>query len=223
MNQPVFITGAERSGSSLIARILKMCDAFTGTISSRYENYLINDIMERFLAENQNGLFPDPSLLDIPVNWWDRIQTLLDGEEYKDGVWLLKSAKLAQMWTVWHYAYPNAYWLIVRRRTADVIDSCCKTGFMETFKNGNNIAHVGASTEKEGWLWWVHQYEKQFVKMIETGLNCKIVWPERMIYGDYQQIWQTIDWLGLKWNDDIIPTIDPILSKTRRKLDDKRR
>ena len=53
--------------------------------------------------------------------------------------------------------------------------------------------------------------------MIETGLNCKMIWPERMVNGDYAQIFEMLDWLGLKWNDSIVPTIDPLLNKSKQK------
>ena len=51
--------------------------------------------------------------------------------------------------------------------------------------------------------------------MIEAGLNCRIIWPERMVTGDYQQIYETIEWLGLRWNNAIPSIIDPLLNKSR--------
>ena len=53
--------------------------------------------------------------------------------------------------------------------------------------------------------------------MIEAGLNCKVVWPERMVSGDYQQIHETLEWLGLKWNKEVINWIDPLLWYNRKK------
>jgi hypothetical protein len=47
--------------------------------------------------------------------------------------------------------------------------------------------------------------------MIETGLNCKVIWPERMVDGDYSQIIEMLKWLGLEWNDSIIPTTKKLL------------
>jgi hypothetical protein len=121
------------------------------------------------------------------------------------------------MWPIWNYAYPNAKWLIVRRRTGDVIESCVKTAYMLTFKSQENLDAVGAKDEREGWKWWVHQYENKFREMIEAGVNCKIIWPERMVTGDYQQVYEMLDWLGMEWNSNIVATIDPMLIKSRRK------
>lgn len=218
MNQPIFITGVERSGSTLVAKIFDICGVFVGTTSTMYENLGMSLMMDKFLDSRKNGLlFPDLKDLNIPVDWNTQMLTILQKEGYKDGPWLCKSPKVAQMWPVWHYAFPNARWIIVRRRTGDIIESCVKTGYMKTFKELNNLKKIGVPTEEEGWKWWVHQYEKRFVTMIEAGVNCKIVWPERMVTGDYQQIYETLEWLGLQWSSRIVETIDPMLIKSRRK------
>jgi hypothetical protein len=217
MNQPIFVTGVERSGSSLIARIFSICGAFTGSVSTMYENYGMTLLMDKFLEKRNNVLYPDIKDLSIPLDWRDRVQDILKKEGYTDGPWMCKSSKLAQMWPVWNYAYPNARWIIVRRRTGDIVESCVKTGYMKKFKEEGNLKSINAATEEDGWKWWVHQYEKRFVTMIESGVNCRIVWPERMVTGDYQQIYETLDWLGLEWNSKIVETIDPMLNKSRRK------
>ena len=87
---------------------------------------------------------------------------------------------------------------------------------MKAFRDRNNQVAVGASDVIEGWKWWVHQYEQRFVEMITEGLNCKVIWPERMVYGDYQQIMETVDWLGLKWKSEVLAWIDPKLWKSRK-------
>ena len=218
MNQPIFVTGVERSGSSLIAKIFELCGVHIGATSKMYENLRINALMSKFLLPLQNGnLYPDIHDLSIPMNWSKKVQEILQAEGYVDGPWLVKSSKISQMWPVWNYAYPNARWIIVRRRTGDVIESCVKTGYMQLFKDETKQKAVGAKNEAEGWKWWIHQYERRFVTMIEAGVNARVVWPERMVYGDYQQIYETLDWLGLEWNDKIVETIDPLLKKNRRK------
>jgi hypothetical protein len=217
MNRPIFITAVERSGSTMIARIFDICGVHVGNVSTMYENIGFKLLMDDFIGNNHEGLFPDIKLQSIPAWWKDEVLEILRNEGYADGAWLCKSPKMAQMWTTWHYAFPNARWIIVRRRTGDIIESCVKTGYMMLFKNPANLKKVGVSTEQEGWKWWVHQYEKRFVEMIEAGVNCRIVWPERMVTGDYQQIYETLEWLGLKWNSKIVETIDPMLIKSRRK------
>lgn len=218
-NQPIFITGADRSGSSLIARIFQICGATTGVVTNMYENVEMRNICQVYLSNNiVNGEFmPETKQLNIPVDWRQRVENLLSCEDCMKKQWMFKSSLLAQMWPVWHYAYPNAYWIIVRRKTPDIIQSCEKTGYMKLFKEKNNLEKIEAKTEADGWLWWIHQYEKKFVEMIEAGVNCKQVWPERMVTGDYHQIYEMLDWVGLQWNTKIVDTIDPMLNKSRRK------
>jgi hypothetical protein len=219
MNQPIFITGVERSGSTMIAKILDICGAFKGTTTTMYENIELKELCEKYISSNVNGsLILDTKQLSIPVIWKEKIEKILNGCEcYKDGPWMFKCSLLTQMWPVWHYAYPNAKWIIVRRRTGDIIESCMKTGYMRMFKEEASREKVNVTTEEDGWRWWIHQYESRFREMIETGVNCKIIWPERMVIGDYQQIYEMLDWVGLQWSSKIVETIDPLLNKSRRK------
>ena len=54
--------------------------------------------------------------------------------------------------------------------------------------------------------------------MINEGLNIKVIWPERMIYKDYRQLYELMEWLGLKWNSKALTFIDSLLwGKTKRK------
>ncbi len=43
-----------------------------------------------------------------------------------------------------------------------------------------------------------------------------MIWPERMVWGDYQQMFDVVDWLGLEWNARTMNFIDPKLEKSRR-------
>ena len=53
--------------------------------------------------------------------------------------------------------------------------------------------------------------------MIEAGVNCKIVWPERMVRGDYYQMYEAMDWVGLPWNTKVLSVVDPLLWNSRKK------
>jgi hypothetical protein len=110
------------------------------------------------------------------------------------------------MWPVWNYAFPNAKWVVVRRRSPDIVDSCLKTSFMRAFD------------DSEGWNGWIREHEKRFAQMYETGLNLHVIWPERIIHGDYTQMYQLIEWLGLEYKaQDIVNFIEPKLWKARLK------
>lgn len=210
LHSPIFITGIERSGSSIIGRIVNLSGAFAGNITDMYENIQIKKLLDSYyelLGVDKKGQYPlpDTKRLIIPTNWEQKVEGVVATEMRMDRPWMLKGSRLCQTWPVWHYAFPNAKWIIVRRRPGDIIDSCLKTGYMTAFK------------EKEGWLGWIHTHERIFVEMIEAGLNCKQVWPERMASGDYQQIQEMIEWVGLVWDDRIINEIDPLLYRSKQR------
>jgi len=220
---PIFITGVPRSGASMIAAAINQCGAFAGDMSKRgmYCNDSIRELMVKPYLEgiggDKEGHYPLPNGISIPLDWKERVDQIMVEEGYKDGVWMYKDSRLGLMWQVWNNAYRNAKWIIVRRRTADILHSCIETRYMIKFKWEAYRKAVGAKDEREGWLWMVHQYELKFIEMIQKGLNCKQIWPERMVQGDYQQIHEVCDWLGLPWTEKALDFINPLLWGGKRK------
>lgn len=211
---PILITGIARSGSGMIAGVINQCGAFGGTMTNKrglYENdHIRENIVKEYLKQdgsdpNGQKILPDTQAMLIPRYWKTRVEELMLTEGYTGGPWMYKDARIALMWPIWHYAFPNAKWLIVRRRTGDIIQSCLKTAYMNAYET------------EEGWLTWVHEYEQRFIEMITEGVNVKIIWPERMIYGDYHQLHETLDWLGLQWKPEVLSFIDPLLWSSRKK------
>lgn len=216
---PTLITGCARSGTSLVAGIINICGAFSGqtgpgnkyNAKGLFENQRIRAIDKAYLTsikvdpKGQNPL-PNTSNLPIPNDWRRRIEEAMIADGYKDGPWFYKGARNCLTWPVWHFAFPNAKWVIVRRRSADIAESCLKTSFMNAY-----------STYEE-WIKWINHHENCFVEMIQAGLNVKMVWPERMVRGDYEQIYELIEWLGLTWkSEQVMEFIEPKLWKSRRK------
>jgi hypothetical protein len=193
---PILITGIPRSGATMIAATINICGAFGGEMSKRgmYSNDRIReDLVKLYLNTSKVGLGY------IPINWKEEVESIIMQEGYKGGAWMYKDSNIPMMWKVWNYAYPHAKYIIVRRRTGDIVQSCMKTKYM--------TEHC----TEEGWLSLVHEYEAKFVEMIQEGLNCKIIWPERMIHGDYQQLYELCEWLGLEWNRKALGFIDSLL------------
>jgi len=209
-----------------------MCGAFGGNMSGpnnnnkkgMFENaYIRNSIVKPYFREigvDPLGQFPLPDAknLHIPIGWKNRVEQTMVNEGYKEGAWMYKGAKMCLKWPVWHFAFPEAKWVIVRRRTGDIISSCMKTGFMQAYNKNHVQKAVGVKNEADGWKWWVNQHEARFVEMLENKLNCQVVWPERMVYEDYSQIKELIEWLGLEWTDKIYDFITPALWKARKTM-----
>jgi len=221
---PILITGIPRSGASMIAGILKLSGVFCGDVSlypGSFENGSIYKFVEGAYLELMGcdilGQYPLPDKIDyLPLTWGKLISTYLVTEGYKGGMWMYKSSRITLLWKIWDHTFPKAKWILVRRRTGDIIQSCLKTGYMKAFKDEEIRKKIGVKTEEEGWLWMVHEYEKRFVEMIMSGIDCKVIWPDRMVYGDYQQIYEMLEWLGLPWKSEILTFLDPLLEKSRQ-------
>lgn len=218
---PILITGAARSGTSLISGVINICGGFGGSMfgpngnnaKGMFENIKIREKVDKGYLRSINmdprGQFPlpDTDTLPIPADWRKQVESIILDEGYEGGEWFYKGARSCLFWPVWNYAYPNAKWVIVRRRTADIASSCLSTGFMSYY------------SEYDGWVKWVNHHEEKFVEMIQSGLNVKQIWPERMIRGDYEQLHELIEWLGLTWREqEVIDFISPKLWKQKKKL-----
>ena len=208
-----------------------MCGAFGGDMSGpnrnnvkgMFENAAIrNNIVKpyyRSIKVDPLGQYPLPSVdkMKVPTDWRERVEQVMVDQGYKSGPWMYKGAKMCQHWPVWNYAFPDAKWVIVRRKSADIVNSCNRTAFMRAFSNHLKQKAVGAASQDEGWLWWVHQHLDRFKEMIEADMRPMIVWPDRMVEGDFGQVKEMIDWLGLTWTDEVENFIDPKLWKSRNK------
>lgn len=217
---PILVTGCARSGTSLIAGVINLSGAYGGKLigpnaanaKGMFENQRIRENVEKFYLKSigvdprgQNPL-PDTSNLPIPSDWRKRVEQIILEDGYKEGPWFYKGAKMCLNWPVWNYAFPNAKWVIVRRRSADIAASCLNTSFMSAY-----------STHSE-WITWVNHHEKNFVEMIQAGLNVKVIWPERMVKGNYEQVYELIEWLGLTWKaQEVMNFVDPKLWKAKLK------
>jgi hypothetical protein len=222
---PVFVTGIERSGSSIIAKIIAICGAWKGDTTGMYENIKIRELLKGIYKNcnaDELGQYPLPDLKKIRPLYKDQINIILEQQRYNENtIWMYKSFRLIQTWTLWRELYPDAKWVIIRRRTSDIVDSCLKTGFMKAFEDPKIQKEIGVDNARDGWLWWIHYHEKLFYDLEQSGANIKVIWPERMVQGDYKQIYEMIDWLGLKWSSEIVRQIEPMLWKSKIKGKEK--
>lgn len=220
MKQPILVTGIERSGSTIIAKILEHCGAYAGPCTNMMENKNMKHIMDNYYRNHgadPTGQFPLPSMDDLIVFdvWTQIVQEQFGGIHGIDTPWMYKSSRICQTWPLWNRAFPKAKWVVVRRRTGDILHSCVKTGYMKAFKNPDIQKVVGAKNEVEGWLWWVHEHEARFREMIgPNGMEVMFVWPDRMVDGDFHQIKEMVAWCGLPWQDSVEELVKPLLAKS---------
>ena len=229
MIDPILITGCARSGTSMTAGIIHICGAFGGTLAGPHRenkrgmfenlevrNGIIKPFFEKIGADprcqkplpNMSRVLPYVKDFRFVEEWKNYIRRVFMKQGYYKGPWFIKDPKIAVHWPLWHAAFPNANWVIVRRDGTDIIHSCLQTGFMRAYKT------------EEGWKHWVAQHHRCFHQMINEGLNIRQVWPQDMIDGNLEPIRSCVtDFLGLKWEEQkVLNFITPALwSNAKRK------
>jgi len=219
MQDPIIITGIPRSGTSLTSGIIELCGAFGGNTTppnkhnpkGMFENDRIrNELLKPYFADiryDPRGQYPLPkSINNLPEqeNLSNKLKDIIKEQGYEDGKYYYKGAKIILIWPVWKKAFPNSKWVLVRRNVNDIADSCARTSFMDTFSKKYFQSKIGVNTEKEGWKWWAKFHIKRINEMLESDIKIKQVWPSKIINGDFSEIKNTVEWLGLDWNKEKI-------------------
>lgn len=205
IDRPILITGAARSGTSMIAGVVHLCGAWGGKMTGptkynkkgQFENSEIrNNITKPYLKSmgyDPMGQRPLPDIHNLkPIDLKTTVTDVIKRQGYQGGPWFYKGAKMCLFWPKWHEAFPRAKWVIVRRKSEDIANSCLRTSFMRAY---NTVS---------GWLQWVAVHEKRFKEMHEAGLDIKEVWPIKAIKGDFNELETMISWLGLDYHEEVV-------------------
>jgi hypothetical protein len=219
IDQPIFITGAARSGTSMTAGVINLCGAWGGVMSGptihnkkgMFENNALRAMNKDFLTKmrcDPLGQRPLPKI-NVVMSYamsnfqdWRRevLNNLKKQGQKEDRSWFYKGAKMCLLWPMWYLSFQKAHWIIVRRKKEDIIRSCMKTGFMRKCDG------------PKGWDSWVDEHLRRFKEMKNAGLNIHEVWPQHMVSGDFSEIRSVVENLGLKWNrEKVTEFITPAL------------
>ena len=209
MRDPIIITGAARSGTSLTTGIIDICGGFGGKVTGptlynekgQFENtHVREDIVKPYLVRlgvdrlaqrplpDVNKLIPFPELRK-------EVEDTFIREGYSDNgrPWYYKAVKVCLVWPVWRDAFPDARWIIVRRDGYDIANSCLRTGFMRAYST------------QAGWLEWVAEHVKRFDEMKEAGMDVTEIHSEDIVNGDHAAIRKFVDETdGLEWDQEQI-------------------
>lgn len=218
--EPILITGAARSGTSLVAGIINSCGVWVGETSGpnahnpkgMFENANVREHLVKpylnFLGVDPMGQSPLPEiegLKDYPGDLKKDVMDIFKRQGYKKGPFMYKGAKMCLVWPIWHDAFPKAKWIIVRRDAEDIALSCLATPFMR--KLSNNVP---------AWLRWVGEHVKRFEEMKEAGLDVTEIQAEEIIGGEFKDLQKFVEGAGLKWNErEVSDFVDPSLWKRR--------
>jgi hypothetical protein len=207
IDQPILLTGCARSGTSLTAGLVQLSGAFGGqTVPGNINNakgFFENmEIREKLVKPYLRSIGCDPlaqkdlptsDQVTIPNKWRGRFVDVMVRHGYTGGHVYYKGAKMCLMWQVWADAFPDAQWIIVRRKDEEIIRSCMQTGFMTAYRDAL------------GWQGWIDIHKDRFAEMKEAGLNVIEYWPEDLFKADdFDSIKQLILNLGLDWNESLV-------------------
>lgn len=130
MNEPIFITGCPRSGTSLTARVFEACGAWAGHTTSQCENRALREtLLKPMLGRAGMDKLGLASWVDVDPDDVDaeslreRILGIVFNQGYSGGPWLYKDAKLVFAWRAWAAAFPRAIWVTVWRPREAILDS----------------------------------------------------------------------------------------------------
>lgn len=213
IDSPILITGCPRSGTSLIAGIINLSGADGGEMygecrankKGMFENKKIREeICKPFLrsiAADPLGQDPLPNIDEVKEfsdefinNWREKVLDIISNKKWRNNqykeIWFYKGAKMCLMWPIWHRAFPDAKWIVVRREDEKIIDSCLNTPFMRAFQN------------REDWQEWIGEHKKRFEEMKQERLDIIEIWTQDIINGQFESIKNFIEQNGLFWNEE---------------------
>jgi hypothetical protein len=200
MGPLILVTGLPRSGTSLVAGVIRACGAWTGLTTGPSEwnrkGNVENEAIREQLVKPYLARIPacPLGLRSLPVvglppqysagQWRARVGVFLRRQGYPGGPLVYKDAKLALMWRQWALAYPDARWVIVCRHMSAIVDSVMRAEPMRRQFDGDEQA-----------VWnWAQVYEAHVTSIAAAR---RTMWP-----GDDSR--PLIDWLGLDWNQGAV-------------------
>ena len=172
----IFVTGAARSGTTLITRMLEACGANLGDVGQLAEN---NVFKRKYLKPYLSSIGADPMGLD-PLPTLSNFPPLT----FNTNADLIKDPKLALI----HPALPkDAKWVIVYRDPAKVAESCLRTNFL------------GNRRDYDGWLEWAEQYHDRCAD-IENAMTVRT----QDVIDDVYALEPVAEWLGLEFDAEAV-------------------
>jgi len=211
---PVLITGAPRSGTSMIAGLFARCGGWSGRCAAGnrdnplgfFENLNLRNGVNKPLLSAMGynfrgaGELP-PRDADIAVDLQGLVYEHLQSENCPDDArWFFKDAKTSLLWRPWARAFPDATWILVDRPTDDIAESCMSSVVMPE-------GHTDL-WDKDRWLEYVAEYQAR-LDDIAIAHNCIRINSDRLIYGDFAEIADAIQRVGLEWTDDAEDFVKP--------------
>jgi len=195
-HKPVFIVGLPRSGTSLVAGLIQEFGGWMGeTVPGTGENprgfFENQEIREKVLWPTMRAVGADShGILTFPpadinkkmryqvgerkVPMRLRIRKIVESQGY-DGQsrWIYKAPKMTLLWRMFDREFPQAEWIIVRRKREGFVKSCIKTSFMAQH-----------SKDPKFWRNVADEYDLRLDELKKTVSNVYELQTEDILSGD---------------------------------------
>jgi hypothetical protein len=201
LGQTIFVVGCARSFTSMIGEILYRSGIFAGRIggtknphnpNGMFENLDLREkVVKPYLRKhgfdprgqkplvNYNKHYPDNTIRSETIK-------ILYSQGLKPGQsWFYKEPKLCMVWRAWNENFPNAYWVVVKRRLSDTAISCFNTRFLTAYNNS------------EEWFAWAAKHELALNALKSEVENVFEVWPEKILCGHFSEVRALCSFLGV--------------------------
>jgi hypothetical protein len=205
-DNPVFVTGLPRSGTSMVTGLLGVCGLWLGhtvpggkeNIRGFFENVLLRERVQKEVLRQGNfdplgvGRLPPANWHPIIRDFREIVAAALAAQSY-DGrqAWGFKDAKLTLTWRLWHEHFPAARWVIVRRRSEQVIASCLRTSFMKPH-----------SQDPAFWERFVRAYLERLAALQRTVHWSRVIDAADIAGARFDSLERLVNELGLVWSPD---------------------
>lgn len=207
-NQPIFVIGFPRSGTSLVAGLLHQMGAWIGPDVAQgnmwnpkgyFENLKLRDRVVKDQLRTMDcdplgtGRLPTRDQMKALPDIRKRVLGILETQGY-DGKrpWLFKDCKLTIVWPAWAHAFPDARWIICERSREAILKSCANTPFMK--RQGRGADELGRA---------IGTYRKRFTEIaLHASKRTYHVRPKYLIDGEFRYFSQMVQLVGLDWNED---------------------
>lgn len=208
MMPPILLTGTERSGIPLVMKVLKDYGVYVSSLENyqarsftkNHHTNLISRVLDR-LDYDVKGRLPVCTNFraghKLVRSFQFTVEKTLSSETtLNDGLWVYADHRSLLIWDLWFKSFPDAVWLVVRREGQDIINSCLKTEWMDTFNRSVIRDAIGANTVRDGWEWWLSQYNALILDLMASPAFVFEVWPDRL-QSDPSHLQDLLDCCGI--------------------------
>lgn len=226
MRDPVIITGTPRSGIWLTAGAFEVAGGFSGlldksgtNVTGELENIGIRDRLERPLLQGLGyeprglGLIPATDEIEklsdrMKTLWRQLVDDVFIKQNCPDNAVRFISSQVAcLLWPLWHAAFPEAKWIVVRRDERDIIASCHDTGYVQFYREPGDKSRRVRSDKELTEL--INGYKLRFQQMNQASLDLIEYWPQQLYDGNLAGLRNLLECHGLSWRPEVAEFVRP--------------